>query len=189
MENRTDAVDRIIAAWRAVRPDLDLRPMATIGRLGRTTAFVRKQVEAELMRFDLAVPDFDVLATLRRAGPPYRVTPTGLYRSLMLTSGTMTSRLDSLEQRGFVKRMDDPGDRRGILVTLTPAGLERLEAAVTAHVANEARILSALTRTEQATLDTLLRKLLASVDTDAAPLEEELSRRGPARSRRKRSGR
>ena len=179
-----DAVDRIIAAWRAARPDLDLRAMATIGRLGRTTAFVRKQVEAELMQFELAVADFDVLAALRRAGPPYRVTPTGLYRSLMLTSGTMTSRLDSLEQRGFVKRMDDPEDRRGILVTLTPAGLERLEAAVTAHAANETRILAALTRAEQATLDAILRKLLASLDADDASTGDELPRQRAGRPKR-----
>jgi DNA-binding MarR family transcriptional regulator len=187
MDNRSDAVDRFVAAWASERPDLELRAMATIGRLGRVTGFVRRQVEAELAKFDLAVADFDVLATLRRAGPPYRVTPTQLYKSLMLTSGTMTSRLDSLEQRGLVERTDDPADRRGILVTLTPAGLDRLDAAVTAHVANEARILSALTRTEQSTLDAILRKLLASFDPESAPGEAKpRGSRTAARSRRKR---
>lgn len=184
MEDHTDAVDRFVAAWRAQRPDLDLRAMATVGRLGRTTALVRKLVENELAKFELAVADFDVLATLRRAGPPYRVTPTQLYKSLMLTSGTMTSRLDSLEQRGLVARADDPGDRRGILVTLTPAGLKRVDAAVTAHVANEARILSALTRTEQTALDAILRKLLLNLDPESAVADEAPRRNEVARVRR-----
>lgn len=182
MGYRTDAVDRFVAAWRAERPDIELRAMATIGRLGRTSVLVRKLVESELARFDLAVADFDVLATLRRAGPPYSMTPTQLYKSLMLTSGTMTSRLDSLELRGLVARADDPGDRRGILVTLTPTGLKRVDAAVTAHVANEARILSALTKAEQTVLDDILRKLLVRLDPEGEAADEAPGR-GMARTR------
>lgn len=157
-----DAVDDILAAWRVVRPDLDLKAMGIIGRFGRSAAHIQRAVESELQKFGLAIADFDVLASLRRAGPPHRLTPTQLYRNLMITSGTMTNRLDKLEERGLVTRHDDPNDRRGILVSLTPEGLRMADSAVTAHVANEAGILSGLTASEQATLDGLLRKLLAS---------------------------
>jgi DNA-binding MarR family transcriptional regulator len=156
-----DPVDDILGAWRAERPDLDLKAMGIIGRFGRAAGHIQKAVESELQKFELAIADFDVLASLRRAGPPYRLTPTQLYRNLMITSGTMTNRLDKLEERGLVTRHDDPNDRRGIQVSLTPKGLKLVDSAVTAHVANETGILSGLTASEQATLDGLLRKLLA----------------------------
>lgn len=161
---KDDVVDQITAQWRALRPDLDLRPMALIGRLGRVTGLLQREVAAALDRHDLAIADFDVLAALRRAGDPPRLTPTQLYRALMLTSGTITNRIDRLEARGLVERLADPADRRGTLVALTAAGAARVDAAVVDHLANEARLVATLTRSEQATLDGLLRKLLGGLE-------------------------
>lgn len=180
-----DPVDEILAAWRAARPDLDLKAMGIIGRFGRSAGFLQKAVESELQKFGLAIADFDVLASLRRAGPPYRLTPTQLYRNLMITSGTMTNRLDKLEERGLVARHDDPNDRRGILVSLTPEGLALTDSAVTAHVANEAGILSRLSASEQTALDALLRKLLASL-ASGTPAEIPTSASPAAASARRR---
>jgi DNA-binding MarR family transcriptional regulator len=159
-----DAVDRILAQWQKVRPDLDVRPMGVVGRLGRVARLLERRVEEGLGAFDLTVADFDVLATLRRAGPPHRLTPTQLYRALMITSGTMTSRIDKLERRGLVARQEDPSDRRGTLVALTPEGRRLVDRAVEAHLVNEAKLLSALSRTEQTALDGLLRKLLGGLE-------------------------
>ena len=159
-----DVVDGIVEQWRRERPDLDLTPMAVIGRLGRLAAVAGKRVAAPLAEHGLNVGEFDVLAALRRAGPPHRLTPTDLARTLMLSSGAMTNRIDRLEEGGLVERLDDPSDRRGVLVALTRAGLTRVDAAVTAHVANEARILAPLTRTEQTQLAGLLRKLLVELE-------------------------
>ena len=159
-----DAVDEILEQWRRERPDLELEAMGIFGRLGRLAAVGSRVVSTTLAQHGLNVGEFDVLAALRRAGAPHRLTPTQLARALMLSSGAMTNRLDRLEAAGLVERKDDPGDRRGILVGLTRTGYTRVEAAVTAHVANEAEFLSALTRAEQRELSALLRKLLAGVD-------------------------
>ena len=158
-----DPIDRILSQWRQVRPDLDLRPMGVIGRLGRFAKLGEKRIEETLARFDLSIADFDVLASLRRSGPPYRLTPTQLYRTMMITSGTMTNRIDRLEERHLVERMADPDDRRGTLVALTAEGRKLVDSTVTAHLETEADILSGLTRAEQAALDGLLRKLLAAM--------------------------
>lgn len=158
-----DPIDQILAQWRQVRPDLDLRPMGLIGRFGRFAKLGEKRVEETLAGFDLSIADFDVLASLRRSGPPYRLTPTQLYRTMMITSGTMTNRIDRLEERRLVERMADPDDRRGTLVALTSDGRKLVDNAVAAHLETEADILSGLTRAEQATLDGLLRKLLAGM--------------------------
>jgi DNA-binding MarR family transcriptional regulator len=159
-----DAVETILEQWRSVRPDLDLTAMGVVGRLGRLAAIGGKLVNATLVDHELNVGEFDVLAALRRAGPPHRLTPTKLSRALMLSSGAMTNRIDRLEDAGLVERLEDPDDRRGVLVGLTRSGLARVDAAVTAHVANEAKILAALTRSEQAQLSALLRKLLVDLE-------------------------
>lgn len=159
-----DAVDEIVAQWRELRPELDLRAMALIGRLGRVAGLIQREIGEVLGEHDLAIADFDVLAALRRAGPPHRLKPTQLYRTLMLTSGTITNRLDKLEARALIERLEDPDDRRGTLVALTATGKTAVDAAVSAHVANEARLLEALTRAERGELDQLLRKLLASLE-------------------------
>lgn len=159
-----DAVDRIVAQWRKVRPELRLEPMAIVGRLGRVGQLGRHRIEAGLGRYDLTIAEFDVLAALRRAGPPFRLTPTQLYSGLMLSSGAMTNRIDRLEQRGLVERLPDPSDRRGVLVGLTAAGVERIDRAVEGHLDHERAVLAPLTRDEQRQLDGLLRKLLAGLE-------------------------
>jgi DNA-binding MarR family transcriptional regulator len=163
-----DAVDRLVEQWRHERPDLDLDAMATIDRLGRLSALAGPLVEAGLAVHGLSVGDFDVLAALRRSGAPFRLTPTVLARILMLSGAAMTNRLDRLESAGLVTRALDPGNRRSILVTLTPAGRERVDAAVTDHVAEDERLLASLTAPQRRTLDALLRTLLAAVEAVAS---------------------
>lgn len=160
-----DAVDRLIEQWRRERPDLDLAAMATIGRLGRLSALAGPVIEAELARHGLTIGEFDILAALRRSGAPYTLTPTVLARTLMLSPATMTNRLDRLESAELVTRDLDLGNRRSILVALTAAGRERVDAAVTDHVANEERLLSALSHDDRIQLDELLRKLLRAVES------------------------
>jgi DNA-binding MarR family transcriptional regulator len=159
-----DAVDRFVAQWAAARPDLELEPMALVGRLGRLTALGTAVVEAGLARHGLKLGEFDVLASLRRAGEPYELTPGALVRQLMLSSGAMTNRIDRLEAAGWVRRAPDPTDRRGVVVALTAAGLALVDRAVTDHVETEAGLLAPLTAAERGTLDRLLRKLLTPLD-------------------------
>lgn len=159
-----DAVDQIVGQWRAIRPELDLKAMALVGRLGRVGGLLERAIAAELATHDLTIADFDVLASLRRVGPPHRLNPTHFAKALMLTSGTITNRLDRLAARGLIERLDDPADRRGTLVTLTAKGKALVDAAVGGHVANEARLLAALTKAERTELDRLLRKLMASLE-------------------------
>jgi DNA-binding MarR family transcriptional regulator len=159
-----DHVDVLIEQWRAVRPDLELAPMATFGRLGRLHTHATRAIEAVFDRHGLTIGEFDVLAALRRAGEPHVMTPTSLSRLLMLSPAGMTNRVDRLEAAGLVERRPDPDDRRSSLVVLTSAGKERTDAAVTDHVANEADLLSGLTVTERRTLDQLLHKLLAKLE-------------------------
>jgi DNA-binding MarR family transcriptional regulator len=163
---QADAVDRLIDQWRAVRPDLAeaLPAMATIGRIGRLHQLARAQIEAVLGGHGLSIGEFDVLAALRRSGEPYALRPIDLARTLMLSPAGMTSRLDVLEQPGWIGRRHDRIDRRSIIVELTPAGLELVDTAVTAHVANEERILSALSAKQRTNLDAILRQLLASLE-------------------------
>lgn len=160
-----DAVDAIVAQWRSVRPELDLRPMGYLGRLGRFSRLAERAIEAGLAESGLSIADFDVLAALRRSGPPYRLTPTQLYRGMMITSGTMTNRLDRLAERGLVERVDDPHDRRSTQVALTAEGRKLVDAAVEKHVENERKLLSPLTRAEQSTFDELIRKLLGPLES------------------------
>lgn len=162
-----DAVDRLVEQWRRERPDLDVAAMATIGRLGRLSALAGPVVEAGLAAHGLTIGEFDVLAALRRAGAPFTLTPTVLARTLMLSAAAMTNRLDRLEAAGLVTRELDPGNRRSIRVTLTRAGRERVDAAVTDHVAHEERLLAPLSAEDRRTLDALLRKLLAGIEAAA----------------------
>jgi DNA-binding MarR family transcriptional regulator len=159
-----DHVDVLIEQWGTVRPDLELAPMATFGRLGRLHTHATRAIEAVFERHGLTIGEFDVLAALRRAGEPNVMTPTALARLLMLSPAGMTNRVDRLEAAGLVERRPDPNDRRSSLVVLTGAGKDLADAAVTEHVANEAGLLSGLTGAERRTLDELLHKLLASLE-------------------------
>lgn len=159
-----DRAARAIEQWRKERPDLDVHPMSVLGRLSEAASLIaRDRLNPLFARFGLQRGEFDVLATLRRSGPPYALTPTALYEATMVTSGAMTSRLDRLEKSGLITRGSHPDDRRGVIVQLTEKGRALIDEAVTAHVENEWQILSGLTREEQDSLAELLEKLIRSV--------------------------
>lgn len=164
-----DRIDEILAQWKRERPDLETRAMALVGRIQRAAAALRPRLDATHEASGLQGESFDVLASLRRAGPPYQLSPTQLYREMMLTSGAMTNRIDRLEEAGLVARRADPNDRRGTLVRLTPKGKALIDAAASKHVANEERLVSALSAAEQRQLSELLRKLLFSLRDTADP--------------------
>lgn len=155
-----DRIDEIVGQWKRERPDLDTKAMALVGRIQRVAAALRPRLDATHEESGLQGDSFDVLASLRRSGPPYQLTPTELYREMMLSSGAMTNRIDKLEAAGYVERRPDPNDRRGTLVSLTSKGKALIDAATTKHVANERRLLSALSQREQQQLGELLRTLL-----------------------------
>jgi DNA-binding MarR family transcriptional regulator len=154
-----DGVDLILEQWRRERPDLDPSPIGVIGRVSRLARELEQRLEPVYREHGLEAGWHDVLATLRRSGPPYRLRPTEFTGALMLTSSGTTKRLDRLEQAGLITRGPDPDDRRGTLITLTEAGHELIDATTQAHLENERRILSGLTEPEQRQLADLLRKL------------------------------
>ncbi|GAA1861601.1 MarR family transcriptional regulator [Pseudonocardia ailaonensis] len=161
-----DAIDGIVGQWRAERPDLgdeELAAMALFGRLGRLAQVAEPLVGRVFVRHGLATGEFDVLAALRRSGEPFTLTPTALARQLMLSPAAMTNRLDKLEAAGRVDRRLDPENRRSMLVTLTPAGLEMVDGVVGEHVANERELLSVLSAADRARLDVILKRLLAGL--------------------------
>ena len=160
-----DAVDRILAQWQRERPDLDCSPMGPIGRLKRCAMLLEPQVEVAFTRHDLVRWEFDMLATLRRAGAPFVLSPTQLFSTLMITSGTMTHRLKALEKRGFITRLPNPEDARSMLVALTPAGRERIDEAVETHVDNERQLLAGLSDGERQQLDQALRVLMRLLES------------------------
>ncbi|WP_201411907.1 MarR family winged helix-turn-helix transcriptional regulator [Mesorhizobium sp. J8] len=159
-----DRASRAMEQWRRERPDLDVSPMGVIGRLNEASALIaRDRLAPVFARFGLQSGEFDVLATLRRSGSPYALTPTELYETTMVTSGAMTARLDRLEKGGLIQRMPHPTDRRGVIVQLTAKGRELTDEALAAHVANEHEILAGLSREDQETLAKLLEKLIESL--------------------------
>lgn len=160
----SDPVDMILAQWHRERPDLDVSPMGVIGRMGRLSKHLERAIQNTFSEFGLNSGEFDVLATLRRSGKPYQLSPTELFSTLMVTSGTMTHRIDSLEKSELVRRRPDPNDRRGTLIELTEKGFNLIEKAVEAHVKNEHRILEILDESERQALTTLLRKLLVTFE-------------------------
>ena len=165
MNMKHDHVDLIHAQWAQEKPDLGTSPMGVIGRISRISRHLDQLLQKNYSQFNLNGGEFDVLASLRRSGHPYQLTPTELFNSLMLSSGAMTNRLDRLEDAGLIKRNPNPNDRRGILVTLTEQGIELMDRAYPAHIANEDQILSSLTITEREVLKDLLRKMLLSFES------------------------
>lgn len=160
-----DAVDEVIAQWRRARPDLDPSPMGVIGRIARLAVATERELERVFGRYGLSGGEFDVLATLRRASGPDGVTPTELAESTMVTTGGMTKRLDALERRKLIRRDPREGDRRSVWISLTPKGHALVDDAVEAHVKNEERILSGLSKRDRDQLARLLRELALTVDT------------------------
>ena len=159
-----DRADIAVKQWERERPELPALPMAVFGRLADAAERVtRDHMDPLFAQSGLQRGEFDVLATLRRSGAPYRLSPTQLYGALMISSGGMTNRLDRLEHAGLVERRPDPGDRRGKLIALTEAGKRVVDETIVRHVANEERLLAVLTRREQEQLNELLRKLITAL--------------------------
>lgn len=156
-----DRAARAAQSWRRERPDLDVEAMEIIGRLNEVSALLSRQLATVFDEFGVQAGEFDVLATLRRAGAPFRLTPTDLYEATMLSSGGMTARLDRLERRDLIRRLPNPQDRRGTLVELTQGGLDLIERAIAPHADNETRLLAGLTAQERAGLNRLLERLRA----------------------------
>jgi DNA-binding MarR family transcriptional regulator len=163
-----DGVDEIVGQWARERPDLETTAMAVFGRLNRTARLVGDAQERVYARFGLTRADFDVLATLRRAGGADGLSPGRLTGALMISTGGTTSRLDRLERAGHLVRSPDPADRRALLVKLTDAGRALVDEAVTAGLAEQQRLLGGMSPADVRRLDGLLRDLLASVQERAA---------------------
>jgi len=159
-----DHVDTIISQWEIEMKDLDVSPMAVIGRLSRVAEHLSRLLQENYNTYSLNGGEFDVLSSLRRSGAPYQLTPTELYSTLMITSGTITNRLDHLEKAGLISRSPNPEDRRGTLVVLTDKGLALMNEAYPAHIAYEETLLKALDKNERDTLVSLLRKLILSYE-------------------------
>jgi len=159
-----DRADTAVEQWARERPDLPSLPMAVFGRLSDASERVlRDHMNPLFAAAGLQPGEFDVLATLRRSGEPYMLSPTRLYEAAMISSGGMTNRLDRLEHTGLVERRPDPNDRRGKLIALTEAGKAVIDETIARHVANEERLLSVLTQAEQESLNGLLRKLITAL--------------------------
>jgi DNA-binding MarR family transcriptional regulator len=162
-----DQVDVILEQWGRERPDVDASAMAIIGRISRLEQMIRPQLDRVFEQHQLESWEFDVLATLRRSGRPYRLTAGQLQDSMMITSGAVTNRIDRLEQRGLIRREKDPTDGRRVLVALTTDGLGKIDSALPDHAANEAALVEALSSRDRRTLIRLLRSLhhaVADVD-------------------------
>ncbi|GHD50599.1 MarR family transcriptional regulator [Mycetocola manganoxydans] len=164
MPEDNDEVDRIVEAWQRERPDLSFAPLQVLSRVGRLTRHLDRARRTAFTRSKLESWEFDVLSALRRAGEPYTLSPKQLLQQTLVSSGTMTNRIDRLVASGLVERKADPGDGRGILVVMTATGLTRVDAAITRLVDAEADMLAALSPADQQRLASLLRKLSMGFD-------------------------
>lgn len=160
-----DQLDRILEQWHAEKPDLDVSPMAIIGRLSRTALAVESRLSSTFARHGLDASSFDVLATLLRSGAPYRITPVELARDAMISTSAVAQRLNKLEGRGFVLREANPDDGRGTIVALTDTGRELIETALPDHLETERAITAALSAEEQTHLTVLLQRVHDAAST------------------------
>lgn len=163
---RDDEVDRIVAAWGRERPDLDVSPLQVLSRVSRLARHLDIARRKAFAVRGLEAGEFDVLSALRRAGHPYRLTPTQLVRQTLVTSGTMTNRITRLAARGLVERSTSDADARSVLVSLTPTGRDVVDAALEELVAGEQAILRALDAPEQAEVARVLKRLLGPFDQE-----------------------
>ena len=156
-----DEVDRIVDAWSRERPDLDVAPLHVLSRVSRLARHLDLARGSAFAEHRLESWEFDVLSALRRAGEPYQLSPGQLVQQTMVTSGTMTNRVDRLAHRGLVRRSPDPSDRRGVIVALTPEGRAVVDAAMADLLNRERELLAELPERERDDLAGLLRRLLA----------------------------
>jgi DNA-binding MarR family transcriptional regulator len=159
-----DWIEQVVERWSALESEVDFEPYLVTGRISRIATHLARRQEEVFGRYGLSRGEVGVLSALRLAGPPHRLSPTQLFKGLMLSSAGMTSRLDRLERRGLVARTSDPTDRRGILVDLTPRGLELVDTVVAANTKEEKELVDGLTPAEISSLAGLLRTLLASLE-------------------------
>ena len=159
-------MDGLVEAWARERPDLDLGPMEVLSRVSRLAHHLDRARRTAFSDHGIEPWEFDVLAALRRAGAPYELSPGRLLRETLVTSGTMTNRVDRLEERGFVKRLPDPTDRRGVLVRLTDEGRSTVDGALDGLLARESDLLIALDGPDRKQLAGLLRSLVAGFESD-----------------------
>lgn len=161
-----DEVDRIVEAWSRERGDLDFEPMQVLSRVGRLSKHLDRARRDAFASSDLEPWEFDVLSALRRAGEPYQLSPKSLLQQTLVSSGTMTNRIDRLVERELVERRTDPHDGRGILVVMTELGRERVDAAISTLLDSERELLHSLSLAERDRLASLLRKLVLDFDDD-----------------------
>lgn len=159
-----DKVDRILEQWHRECPDLDVSSMSLIGRFKRISQHLSVEMSKTFADHGLNMASFDVLATLRRTGPPYALSPNDLMASTMVTSGTMTNRIDQLVKAGLVERVRNPEDRRSVAVTLSEKGFSVIDAALKDHVKTQNKLTSSLSEAEHKKLNALLRKYLKSFE-------------------------
>jgi DNA-binding MarR family transcriptional regulator len=164
-----DEVDELVARWRTERPDLDVEPLQVLSRVSRLARHLDRARTAAFASHGLQAWGFDVLSALRRQGPPYQLSPGALLRATLVTSGTMTNRVDRLVEAGLVSRHPDPQDKRGVLVALTARGRAAVDAALEDLLHRERDLLTGLDRAQRRELAALLRILLTPFDTDQAP--------------------
>ncbi len=162
-----DEVDRLVGAWRRELPDLDVSPFEVLSRVTRLARHLDRARRLVFATHDLESWEFDVLTALRRAGQPYELSPGRLLTQTLVTSGTMTNRIDRLAAKGLVERRPDPTDRRGVRVRLTPEGQQRVDAALAGLLDHERALLSGLPASDRATLARLLRRLVIPFDEQA----------------------
>lgn len=161
-----DEVDRLVEAWARERSDLDLRPMEVLSRVSRLGHHLDRARRQAFSEHDLEPWEFDVLAALRRAGAPYELSPGRLLKETLVTSGTMTNRVDRLAARGLVERLPDPHDRRGVLVRLTDRGRTTVDGALSGLLDRERDLLGGLDPADQQRLAALLRTLVLPFERD-----------------------
>ena len=157
----TDAVDQLLAAWKEARPDLDPSPLGIVGRVIVLAQHLEKSVATALAEHGITLGQFDILATLRRNGPKGGLTPTQLLGSVMLSSGGMTSRLDTLERSDWIERHPDPNDRRGVIIELTPKGRKLIDAATATRFDEASKSMPDLFAAERTKFEGMLRMWLA----------------------------
>jgi DNA-binding MarR family transcriptional regulator len=167
-----DHVAEVLAQWAVARPDLDVTPMSVIGRLSRAARRVDLALAETFAAHGLDAASFDVLATLRRSGGPFALSPTQLGAAAMITTGAVTQRLDKLERRGLVRRDRRPGDGRGVLVHLTATGRKAIDSALPDHLDTEQQLLSRLSARQQRDLARLLAILLSDLEATENPATE-----------------
>ncbi|OEE20047.1 transcriptional regulator [Vibrio cyclitrophicus ZF205] len=159
-----DAIDRVVEQWAKEKPELETEPMAMMGRIMRIAKYMETQVAELHKKYDMKLGEFDVLATLRRSGKPYRLTPSELIGSMMLTSGAMTNRLDKLEAKELISREHSKEDRRSVSVQLTKDGLILIDQMMTEHVETQKKLVKSLSASQKKNTNQLLKTWLSAYE-------------------------